>query len=99
MLEMLSSLASPPSFMVDLWSNYDSDLHCEDLFERLIAFLTRVRLLACHGLLLFNWHVVGCIYLSYSRRGGSGATIFSAVMSRSFIGICQSYDYSRWRGE
>ncbi|KAF8522156.1 hypothetical protein BU17DRAFT_45284 [Hysterangium stoloniferum] len=41
MLEVLSSLASPPSFMVDLWSNYDSDLHCEDLFERLIAFLAR----------------------------------------------------------
>lgn len=43
MLEMLSSLASPPSFMVDLWTNYDSDLHCEDIFERLIGFLTRVR--------------------------------------------------------
>jgi golgi-specific brefeldin A-resistance guanine nucleotide exchange factor 1 len=42
MLEMLSSLASPPSFMVDLWTNYDSDLNCEDLFERLTAFLTRV---------------------------------------------------------
>jgi brefeldin A-resistance guanine nucleotide exchange factor 1 len=44
MLEMLNSLASPPSFMVDLWSNYDSDHNCEDLFERLIAFLTRVSL-------------------------------------------------------
>jgi golgi-specific brefeldin A-resistance guanine nucleotide exchange factor 1 len=42
MLEMLSSLASPPSFMVDLWTNYDSDLNCEDLYERLITFLTRV---------------------------------------------------------
>ncbi|KAF8498362.1 Sec7-domain-containing protein [Gautieria morchelliformis] len=41
MLEMLSSLASPPSFMVDLWTNYDSDLNCEDIFERLTAFLTR----------------------------------------------------------
>lgn len=42
MLEMLNSLASPPSFMVDLWTNYDCDLNCEDIFERLIAFLTRV---------------------------------------------------------
>jgi len=42
MLEMLGSLASPPSFMVDLWTNYDCDLNCEDLFERLISFLTRV---------------------------------------------------------
>ncbi|KAF8577240.1 Sec7-domain-containing protein [Ramaria rubella] len=41
MLEMLSSLSSAPSFMVDLWSNYDSDFNCEDLFERLIGFLTR----------------------------------------------------------
>ncbi|KIJ34647.1 hypothetical protein M422DRAFT_782793 [Sphaerobolus stellatus SS14] len=41
MLEMLGSLASPPSFMVDLWTNYDCDPNCEDLFERLIFFLTR----------------------------------------------------------
>jgi len=44
MLEILTSIASPPSFMVDLWTNYDCDLNCEDVFERLIAFLTRVGL-------------------------------------------------------
>ncbi|GJJ12038.1 hypothetical protein Clacol_006279 [Clathrus columnatus] len=41
LLEMLGSFASSSSFMVDLWSNYDCDLNCEDLFERLIIFLTK----------------------------------------------------------
>lgn len=30
------------SFMVDLWINFDSDPESEDVFERLIEFLTRV---------------------------------------------------------
>lgn len=44
LLEMLGTFASSPSFMVDLWTNYDCDPHCEDLFERLIMFLTKVSL-------------------------------------------------------
>jgi hypothetical protein len=28
--------------MVDLWVNYDCDVDSEDVFERMIAFLTRV---------------------------------------------------------
>ena len=30
--------------MVDLYTNYDCDPNCENLFERLIDFLTKVRL-------------------------------------------------------
>lgn len=52
LLEMLGSFASSPSFMVDLWTNYDCDLNCEDLFERLIMFLTKVRFAMCYFLVL-----------------------------------------------
>lgn len=41
-LETLSQIARHPSFMVDLYANYDCDVNCEDLFEKLIDFLTKV---------------------------------------------------------
>ncbi|KAH8117228.1 Sec7-domain-containing protein [Phellopilus nigrolimitatus] len=40
MLEALNHIARHPSFMVDLFANYDCDVNCEDLFEKLIDFLT-----------------------------------------------------------
>jgi brefeldin A-resistance guanine nucleotide exchange factor 1 len=42
MLETLGHLSRHPSFMVDLWVNYDCDVDCEDVFERLVGFLTKV---------------------------------------------------------
>lgn len=42
-LETLSQISRHPSFMVDLYTNYDCDSNCENLFERLVEFLTRVR--------------------------------------------------------
>lgn len=41
-LETLSQLSRKSSFMVDLYSNYDCDINCENMFERLIDFLTKV---------------------------------------------------------
>ncbi|KAG8936237.1 GDP/GTP exchange factor for ARF [Tulasnella sp. 418] len=41
LLETLGNLARQPSFMVDLWVNYDCDASCEDLFDRLVQFMTR----------------------------------------------------------
>lgn len=41
-LETLSQISRHPSFMVDLYTNYDCDINCENLFERLIDFLTKV---------------------------------------------------------
>jgi len=41
-LETLSQIAGHASFMVDLYTNYDCDPNCENLFERLIDFLTKV---------------------------------------------------------
>ncbi|KAJ7197212.1 hypothetical protein GGX14DRAFT_471834 [Mycena pura] len=40
-LETLSQIARRPSFMVDLYVNYDCDINCENLFERLVEFLTK----------------------------------------------------------
>ncbi|KAF8432469.1 hypothetical protein L210DRAFT_3623319 [Boletus edulis BED1] len=39
-LETLSQISRHPSFMVDIYTNYDCDINCENLFERLIEFLT-----------------------------------------------------------
>jgi brefeldin A-resistance guanine nucleotide exchange factor 1 len=43
MLDILSQLCNYPSFMVDLFTNYDCDINCENLFSRLIEFATTVR--------------------------------------------------------
>ncbi|KAG6833469.1 hypothetical protein H0H87_006041 [Tephrocybe sp. NHM501043] len=40
-LETLSQITRHPSFMVDLYANYDCDINCENLFERLAEFLTK----------------------------------------------------------
>jgi golgi-specific brefeldin A-resistance guanine nucleotide exchange factor 1 len=42
MLEVLGHLSRYPEFMVDVWVNYDCDIDCEDLFERLVGFLAKV---------------------------------------------------------
>ena len=44
-LETLGHISCHPSFMVDLFTNYDCDTNCDNLFERLIDFLTKVWLL------------------------------------------------------
>jgi brefeldin A-resistance guanine nucleotide exchange factor 1 len=42
MLETLNQISRNPSFMVDLYVNYDCDPNCDNMFERLIEFLTQV---------------------------------------------------------
>ncbi|KAL1746973.1 hypothetical protein HDZ31DRAFT_32906 [Schizophyllum fasciatum] len=41
MLETLGQISRHPSFMVDLYTNYDCDINCENVFERLVDFLTK----------------------------------------------------------
>ncbi|KAF8350870.1 Sec7-like domain is implicated in guanine nucleotide exchange function [Amanita rubescens] len=41
LLETLIHISRYPSFMIDLYINYDCDVNCENLFERLIDFLTK----------------------------------------------------------
>lgn len=43
MMEVLGHLSRGQFAMVDLWVNYDCNIECEDLYERLIKFLSRVR--------------------------------------------------------
>lgn len=42
LLETLVHISRHPSFMVDLYVNYDCDMNCENMFERLIEFATKV---------------------------------------------------------
>lgn len=42
MLETLKQISRHPNFMVDLYVNYDCDPNCDNMFERLIEFLTQV---------------------------------------------------------
>ena len=42
LLETLAQLARRQSFMVDCWVNYDCESESEDVYERLVGFLTRV---------------------------------------------------------
>ena len=41
-LETLSHICNHSNFMVNVYTNYDCDINCENLFERLIDFLTKV---------------------------------------------------------
>lgn len=42
LLESLGHFARDPSFMVDLWVNYDCNVDCVDLFEEVVKFLSKV---------------------------------------------------------
>ncbi|RPD79920.1 Sec7-domain-containing protein [Lentinus tigrinus ALCF2SS1-7] len=41
LLETLCQISRHPSFMVDLYTNYDCDMNCENMFERLIDFAAK----------------------------------------------------------
>ncbi|KAK3846180.1 MAG: hypothetical protein J3R72DRAFT_380241 [Linnemannia gamsii] len=41
LLECLGQFARAPTFMVDLWVNYDCGLDCGDMFQDMVKFLTR----------------------------------------------------------
>ena len=45
LMESLGHFAREPSFMVDLWVNYDSNVDCIDLFEEVVKFLSKVRIM------------------------------------------------------
>lgn len=42
MFEILGHLSRGQYSLLDLWVNYDCNVECEDLYERLIKFLSRV---------------------------------------------------------
>ncbi|KAG0032094.1 GDP/GTP exchange factor for ARF [Podila clonocystis] len=77
LLECLGQFARAPTFMVDLWVNYDCGLDCGDLFQDMIKFLTRnsfpdsttysasnSHMLCMDSLLLFINHMVDRLSIS-----------------------------------
>ncbi|GJE86958.1 Sec7-domain-containing protein [Phanerochaete sordida] len=41
LLETMALMSRHPSFMVDLYTNYDCDMNCDNMFERLIDFAAK----------------------------------------------------------
>jgi golgi-specific brefeldin A-resistance guanine nucleotide exchange factor 1 len=60
-LETLSQIARHPSFMVDLYTSYDCDVNSENMFERLIDFLTKVSFSHRHQIGISLWDYRLCI--------------------------------------
>lgn len=92
-LETLTQISRHPSFMVDLYANYDCDINCENIFERLIHFLTKV--ISNLGILTFlvdRWFFcVGHILVGpYTRRCSSKECTIS--LSRPITSLC------KWHG-
>ena len=42
LLETLSQISSHPGYLVELFSNYDCDIDCENLFDKVLDLLTKV---------------------------------------------------------
>lgn len=61
MLETLSQLMLNRNFMVDLWVNFDCDPESEDVFERMIDFLTKVRVIVEEVKLRARLKIVPCL--------------------------------------
>lgn len=51
LLGLCNLALSQPSFVPDLWVNYDCDLNCEDIFDKLVGFLTVVSYFLCRILI------------------------------------------------
>lgn len=87
MMEVLGHLSRGQTSLLDLWVNYDCNVECEDLFERLVKFLSRVR---CAFLLEFL--APHCIDESL-RCTGSVSVIFErSVTSKQLAVDLPRYD-------
>ncbi|RCH92537.1 GDP/GTP exchange factor for ARF, partial [Rhizopus stolonifer] len=58
LLESLVQFARRPTFMIDLWYNYDCNLTCGDLFEELVQFLSKNSFPDPQSFSLMNSHVL-----------------------------------------
>ncbi|CAG8498558.1 8615_t:CDS:10, partial [Ambispora leptoticha] len=70
LLESLGQFARIPTFMVDLWVNYDCNLYCGDLFEDVVKFLSRNSLPDSTGYSASHSHIL-CLdalllYINYT---------------------------------
>lgn len=87
-LETLGQISRHPSFMVDVYTNYDCDINCENIFERLIDFLTKVRSFQ-HGQALAANYCLGRLPLTLYRWFGVSTTKFPIPLSRHVAGVCE----------
>jgi brefeldin A-resistance guanine nucleotide exchange factor 1 len=95
-LETLTQISRHPSFMVDVYINYDCDINSENLFERLIEFLTKVRAVWC-GRCPTDVRV-GRVPFALSRRTGCAAEERAVSLSGSFACVCERYGCPCRRG-
>lgn len=102
LLETLSLVSRHPNFMVDLYVNYDCDMNCENMFERLIEFAAKVwfsffplTTLASHGTLTRVFYTLGHISSTIQQRPRASTTESPISVSRPITGIHQSHDDSR----
>ncbi|KAG0227252.1 GDP/GTP exchange factor for ARF [Mortierella sp. GBA43] len=88
LLECLGQFARAPTFMVDLWVNYDCGLDCGDLFQDMIKFLTRnsfpdsylasnSHMLCMDSLLLFVNHMVDRLAISKEEADAASSGLES----------------------
>lgn len=80
LLECLTQCARIPTFMVDLWVNFDSDISCGNLFEELIHFLSKVNIKS------YMWIIQGW---NEERSRISTPPFVSRIRSRSLVAIQQ----------
>lgn len=80
MLETLSQLMLNRNFMVDLWVNFDCDPESEDVFERMIDFLTKVRVIVEEVKLRARLKIVPCLGRVCILRGSGQCPIMYPII-------------------
>lgn len=92
LLETLCQISRHPSFMVDLYVNYDCDMNCENMFERLIEFSAKVLLRHLEMKHCFTVHLYR---ESIRSRVLAGKTIIFRTPSSS-VWTCFSHSLAGW---
>ncbi len=95
LLETVTQISRHPSFMVDLYANYDCDMNCENMFERLIEFAAKV---AQHVVIFFFAHYQsGHLSTSKHRWIGFPAAKRAISLSRPHTRIRRPHGFARGR--
>ncbi|KAI7866257.1 hypothetical protein BDF14DRAFT_1728784 [Spinellus fusiger] len=88
LLECLVQCSRTPTFLVDLWYNYDCDVSCGDLFEELIQFLSKNSFPDSHNYALLNFHatcydtLLGFLKQMVKRSNNRGLALVEELKSR-----------------
>ncbi|CAG8513943.1 11930_t:CDS:10 [Ambispora gerdemannii] len=99
LLESLGQFSRTPTFMVDLWVNYDCNLYCGDLFEDVVKFLSRNSLPDSTGYSASNSHIL-CLdalllYINYTvDRIQTGKNGNNSLISKKSWDQMSATDYN-----